>query len=201
MSSKLTALTATTTPVSTDLVYVVTDPSGTPASHKCTLGNLFQSTLHLSMGTANILEQRDGANAQTFKLSNTWTDGSNFEQLEIKWAGNSCLIGTHKAGTGAARSIFFGTNIEGDPTASLSIQGAPIVFYSSGSACWQIPTTGHLTAQGAYNVTTTGTVSGTLKTQTNATTGLVAGVLAATTNASITITDGSGQVYRIPCII
>lgn len=34
-----------------------------------------------------------------------------------------------------------------------------------------------------------------------ATTGLTAGVLAATTNATVTITDSTGQVYRIPCII
>ena len=40
-----------------------------------------------------------------------------------------------------------------------------------------------------------------LKTDTNATTGLSAGVLAGTTNASIVIYDGSGQAYRVPCII
>lgn len=34
-----------------------------------------------------------------------------------------------------------------------------------------------------------------------AVTGLVAGTLAALTNATITITDSTGQVYRIPCII
>lgn len=44
-------------------------------------------------------------------------------------------------------------------------------------------------------------IQGKLTTDANATTGLAAGVLAATTNATITITDASGQVYRIPCII
>lgn len=44
-------------------------------------------------------------------------------------------------------------------------------------------------------------LQGVLRTDTNATTGLSAGALAALTNASITITDASGQVYRIPCII
>lgn len=44
-------------------------------------------------------------------------------------------------------------------------------------------------------------VQGKLTTDVNATTGLTAGVLAATTNATITITDASGQVYRVPCII
>lgn len=45
------------------------------------------------------------------------------------------------------------------------------------------------------------TIQGILKTDANAVTGLTAGVLAATTNATITITDASGQVYRVPCII
>lgn len=44
-------------------------------------------------------------------------------------------------------------------------------------------------------------VQGKLTTDANATTGLGAGVLAALTNASITITDASGQVYRVPCVI
>lgn len=35
----------------------------------------------------------------------------------------------------------------------------------------------------------------------NATTGLTAGVLAALTNATVVIIDGSGQAYRVPCII
>ena|SRR3990167_1374194 len=37
--AKLTALTEDTTPTSDDLVYTVTDPSGTPASRKATLRN------------------------------------------------------------------------------------------------------------------------------------------------------------------
>lgn len=44
-------------------------------------------------------------------------------------------------------------------------------------------------------------IQGKLTTDANASTGLSAGVLAALTNASITITDASGQVYRVPCII
>lgn len=44
-------------------------------------------------------------------------------------------------------------------------------------------------------------LQGKLRTDANATTGLVAGVLSALTNASITITDASGQVYRVPVII
>lgn len=38
--TKLTALTETTSPALTDDVYVVTTPGGTPASKRCTIGNL-----------------------------------------------------------------------------------------------------------------------------------------------------------------
>lgn len=40
-----------------------------------------------------------------------------------------------------------------------------------------------------------------LTTSANAVTGLGAGVLSALTNASLVITDGTGTVYRVPCII
>lgn len=44
-------------------------------------------------------------------------------------------------------------------------------------------------------------IQGKLTTDANAVTGLVAGALAALTNATVTITDASGQVFRVPCII
>lgn len=44
-------------------------------------------------------------------------------------------------------------------------------------------------------------VQGKLQTDSNAVTGLIAGALSALTTASITITDASGQVYRVPCVI
>lgn len=44
-------------------------------------------------------------------------------------------------------------------------------------------------------------IQGKLTTDVNATTGLGAGLLAATTNATVVIYDGSGQAYRVPCII
>ncbi len=37
---KLTALTENTTPALTDIMYIVDDPGGTPASQKCTIANL-----------------------------------------------------------------------------------------------------------------------------------------------------------------
>jgi hypothetical protein len=54
---------------------------------------------------ANVLEQRNGTNAQTFNLYNTYTDDSNYERARFQWAGNELRIGTEAAGTGSLRSI------------------------------------------------------------------------------------------------
>lgn len=48
---------------------------------------------------------------------------------------------------------------------------------------------------------TSGFLKAKLQTTANATTGLAPGALAATTNADIVLYDGSGQAYRVPCII
>jgi len=56
---------------------------------------------------------------------------------------------------------------------------------------------GTLTVNGGVTIASTKA----LKLGNAAVTGLTPGVLAATTNATLTITDSTGQVYRIPCII
>lgn len=82
-----------------------------------------------------------------------------------------------------------------DNTPTTGITG---IFFNAGAAQSTNPV---LTVQGSNSIQAAGTVKGTLTTLTNAATGLTPGVLAATTNASIVITDGTGQVYRVPCII
>ena len=56
---------------------------------------------------AGILAQRNGANAQTSRVYNTFTDASNGEWGEIGWASNVLSIGTKANGTGAARNLQF----------------------------------------------------------------------------------------------
>ena len=56
---------------------------------------------------ADTLAQRRGANGQTFRLYNTYTDASNHERLSLRWASNVAIIGTEAAGTGSARDIEF----------------------------------------------------------------------------------------------
>jgi hypothetical protein len=61
--------------------------------------------LILARDAANTLAQRNGTNAQTFRIANTFTDASNYERGKIEWASNVLRIGTEKAGTGTARAL------------------------------------------------------------------------------------------------
>jgi len=54
---------------------------------------------------SNTLAQRNGVNAQTFRLYNTYTDGSNYERGFMRWSSNILQIGTEKAGTGSVRAL------------------------------------------------------------------------------------------------
>lgn len=59
--------------------------------------------LVLLRDAANTLGQRNGLNAQTFRLYNTYTDASNYERGFLRWASNALEIGTEYAGTGTYR--------------------------------------------------------------------------------------------------
>lgn len=66
-----------------------------------------QSDTILVRDAANTLALRDGANANTLNVYNTWTDASNYERGGLIWAANSLKIGTEKAGTGSTRILYF----------------------------------------------------------------------------------------------
>ncbi len=53
---------------------------------------------------------RNGTNAQTFRVYNTFTDASNYERGKLEWASNVLRIGTEKGGTGSARALEFQTD-------------------------------------------------------------------------------------------
>lgn len=57
---------------------------------------------------ANTLAQRNGVNAQTFRLYNTFTDASNYERGFMRWNSNVLEIGAEKAGTGTLRAMRLG---------------------------------------------------------------------------------------------
>ena len=61
--------------------------------------------LTLYRDAANTLAQRNGTNAQTYRLYNTYTDASNYERGFLQWDTNVLKIGTENAGTGTARDL------------------------------------------------------------------------------------------------
>lgn len=63
--------------------------------------------LLLARDGVGVLGQRNGLNAQTWRLYNTFTSLSNAEWLQIDWTtvANNLRIGTNSAGAGGARSL------------------------------------------------------------------------------------------------
>ncbi len=49
--------------------------------------------------------QRNGTNAQIYRLYNTYTDSSNYERLGLNWSSNVLLINAEAAGSGTQRNI------------------------------------------------------------------------------------------------
>jgi hypothetical protein len=69
--------------------------------------------LYLYRDAANTLALRNGANAQTFNLYQTYTDGSNYSRLATYYEAGVAgfAIRSEAAGTGTARSLFIGTSV------------------------------------------------------------------------------------------
>jgi hypothetical protein len=70
-------------------------------------GNSAESTpdLVLRKDAANTLAQRNGTNAQTSRIYNTFTDASNYERFAISWDSNTLKLNTEAAGTGTQRNL------------------------------------------------------------------------------------------------
>jgi hypothetical protein len=114
---------------------------------------------------ANTLAQRNGVNAQTFRLYNTFTDASNYERGKMEWGSNVLRIGTEKAGTGSARALEFQTDgvtrltiaATGDViTNSIgATSGNNLIFRgASTGAAWRVVPGGNFEAQAdnAYDI-------------------------------------------------
>jgi hypothetical protein len=65
--------------------------------------------VNLFVESANVLGQRNGVNAQSKYVYNTFTDASNYERAAIDWTttANVLSIGTQAAGTGTVRNLKF----------------------------------------------------------------------------------------------
>jgi hypothetical protein len=90
------------------------------------LGNTLASPYaNLYGDAANTLALRNGANAQTLNVYNTFTDAGNYERAEHIWSSNIYRIVTSKAGTGTTRSLWLGT----DGTGRWGIEASTNAFY------------------------------------------------------------------------
>jgi len=54
--------------------------------------------------TAPILELRDGANAETFNVYNTYTDASNYERASLRFESGVFVLGSQRAGSGSIQN-------------------------------------------------------------------------------------------------
>ena len=70
----------------------------------------------LARDAANTLALRNGTNAQTLNVYNTFTDASNYERGALYWNANVLTLAAQNAGTGAARNILIsvagGNNVQ-----------------------------------------------------------------------------------------
>lgn len=66
---------------------------------------LFSTDAILQRDAANILAQRNGTNAQSYRLYNTYTDASNYEMMRIGWSTNQFYLEGQQNGTGIGRGI------------------------------------------------------------------------------------------------
>lgn len=69
--------------------------------------NVFSSApdVVLNRDAANILAQRNGTNAQAYRLYNTYTNASNYERGFLQWNSNVLEIGSEGAGTGSEQPV------------------------------------------------------------------------------------------------
>jgi hypothetical protein len=89
--------------------------------------NLNTLDLRLFRDAANTLAQRNGTDAQAFRVYNTYTDASNYERLSTTWSSNVCYTKPENAGTGSARlyvPVTGSTTVASLPSASTAGAGA-----------------------------------------------------------------------------
>ena len=72
-------------------------------------GTNLSSNRAFLFGANDLIEQRSGTNAQTYRLYNTYTDASNYERLSFNWDTNVFKIKSEAVGTGTVRGIQLGS--------------------------------------------------------------------------------------------
>lgn len=108
--------TPATAPISgADLLYLVTDPGGSPTDTKVTWQQLIDSLPNKKIGPLLINPANtavailDGTNAASFNVYNFMENSyADFERFSVRWDSNDvCLLQTEASGTGTLRDMKF----------------------------------------------------------------------------------------------
>lgn len=112
--------------------------------------------LILARDAANTLAQRNGANAQSFRVYNTYTDASNYERILFGWSGTNAFLVTESAGTGTARDLVVGTsgaanlNFRSDNTNRWRVQTSTGAFVAIADNTYDIGASGATRPRNIY---------------------------------------------------
>lgn len=114
-TKKVTELTAANSAANTDLVYIVADPSGVPASKKITVGNLLKTVNNVSLaanaysnavakfGTIvisnNVISTSNSSDAITIKSSNNPFNAISNSYVQLQYNANSSVSHNESAGS------------------------------------------------------------------------------------------------------
>jgi hypothetical protein len=101
----------------------------------------------LNRDSADTLALRRSTNAQTFRVYNTYTDGSNGEYLQCAWSGNIAYVRTMAQGTGVSRSFVIGT-----------FGSSSLYFQTNSVTKWEVSSSGHFLtiADNTYDIGASG---------------------------------------------
>ena len=141
---------------------------------------------------AGILAQRNGTNAQTFRLYNTYTDASNFERTSITRDSSGLVIDAQKGGTGADPTNLLDLQLDGASKLKFDKFG---INYGVASAI-----TNYIAIGGAYGATNGFRLygdTGTLRFASNHTVGWTANATESFTTLDTALTRDSAGVVKI----
>jgi hypothetical protein len=93
----------------------------------------------ITRDAANVLAQRNSTNAQTFRIYNTYTDGSNYEYFGFAWSGNVMTVGGTAAGTGSNRDVYYQSSRN---VYLRTTGGDPLYLGTNGTSRWNVDATG-----------------------------------------------------------
>lgn len=100
----------------------------------------------LNRDAANTLAQRNGTNAQTYRVYNTYTSSTNYELGKLEWSSNVFRIGTEKgSGGGTARNL----ELQTDGITRATITSAGLVGIGTTSPSEKLEVNGGIRTTGA----------------------------------------------------